>query len=118
MKQYITIKQASDELDKKAYNQLALWLKDHGYILSWKNKPNDLVKHTKNKAGDFVFMNVGQMIEFLAEKGDLFSVHSIFVSVFRMRGLVGEQYPESMNFKNLCDNLWDEVKEILEKENE
>ncbi|KKK72161.1 hypothetical protein LCGC14_2906670 [marine sediment metagenome] len=118
MKQHITTGEAHIQLKNKQYDKVCDWLKKKGYIIEWKNKPNDGVLHSQNIAGELVFINTGQMIEFLDERyGCRFDILKIidepkygrngYAWVIELKGWVGKENQE------LCDALWEAVKEIL-----
>ncbi len=103
MKQHITKKQL-DELSGEAEQRLHIWVLMHKYTSSWNAKK----------------LNIGQMIEFLddylLEKKDDWSIHVgrngyMFASA---KGTLRPQPHKGLEI-DLCDALWEAVKEVLEK---
>lgn len=95
MKQHITNKQLID-LSMEAAQRLEVWLKAKGY-------PQRL--------------NIGQMIEFLAEKEviDEEFIYCQWELNNNCPSWVVNSDGENYRSKELCDALWEAVKEILEK---
>ena len=91
MKQHITAKQAN-EMNEKGRKELLVWLKKddrYGY------PDNCLMAPSIHNVSE---ITIGKMIEFL---GDSYNQH---ISPLAWRGDV-----------ELCDSLWEAVKEVLEK---
>ncbi len=96
MKQFITQDQLQ-ELSFHAGNKLANWMHKKKYR-------ND---------GDYIFLSIGQMIEFLDE-------HKKIVNITRYTSDIAEGWNVSDVVKGtsiqieLCDALWEAVKNVLE----
>lgn len=104
MKQHITVEQAEKELGKK-YADGVVWLQEHGYGEYGK------AYHKNN-----IFMNIGQMIEFLDERKTQ-EEWKLEKTTFHERGGWFWSIDEEKNYQRfLCDALWEAVKQLLEKE--
>jgi hypothetical protein len=95
--------------------QITLEQLDEISLENRKKLHNFLRKKYELDRGPFACPNIGEMIEFLAEKrkrdwGILFGKNLAFVAT--KKGLKGKT-PDNRNGE-LCDGLWEAVKEILE----
>lgn len=112
MKQYITIKDLN-QLSEKGKKRLREWSQSKGYgkdeLVQWTNGEKTMMP--------FDLLSIGQMIEFLAENNELFI------------GVEENPWNEKRNLQltffntkigkapsDICDELWEAVKEILNKE--
>lgn len=120
MKQNITIDQLN-ELSKKGKERLRRWWKPqygdqyfpslnfidlYGWCLDPKGEEKQL-KHLKKK--HYPLLSIGQMIEFLVEN---YPTGDLAIEIY-----LGEMFIKATRFdtKDICDALWEAVKEILEK---
>ena len=100
MKQTITIKQLN-ELNEKGKKKLRKWVEDKDY---W---PPPL-----SKSDHQLILSIGQLVEFLDENDDYFKTW------YRLGKSKISRECRSFQWKydeELCDNLWEAVKEALEK---
>lgn len=113
MKQYITIEQLN-ELSYDAKRALRKWWKPKlgdWYVCehpAWSKTPAlATYKHHawKSKRG-YPLLSIGQMIEFLNEHPEKFDLSK--------RGQWGDGYFDFNWDGELCDMLWEQVKEVLE----
>ncbi len=113
MKQNITVEQLS-ELSKKGKKRYwnKFWPKSQGekveFMQNYHNG-NYYYKNSKNPSIEFYsLITIGQMIEFLWEHQGI-------------QGMSGDEYgylvmpTRSDEVEKLCDELWKDVKELLEK---
>lgn len=118
MRQHISIEQLN-ELSEKGKKRLVKWWKPKQgdlvlfmqgaliatiYPIDWTNEELKNKKPIENQ--EFPLLSIGQMIEFLDEHTDLESEDSHFP--MKEISWRTDIYPE------LCDSLWEAVKEILE----
>ena len=132
MKQFITIDQLS-ELSDQAKQRLGEWihrnpsfvpldlpLKDQSYQVIW-TEP----KTPNNKTYWLPLLSIGQMIEFLDNHNSYEVLGEPYDGGFICKGYRGEHirwevtpsgkaFPERYVAEELCDSLWEAVKEILE----
>lgn len=101
MKQHITIEQYN-ELSDGEKNLLSYWVVDH---------PNGCcAPHITEIYDGDALLNIGQMIEFLDERYENFDLATGGSGwmVYYKKGVYETQ-------EELCDALWEAVKEVLEK---
>lgn len=100
MKQHITIDQLK-ELSEKGKERYYGWVDNHVEI----GRPRD------------IFLSIGQMIEFIKESGGSMSItlwdEGWTVTWNNNKGLV-----EPMFYDELCDALWEAMKQVLESQQE
>ena len=95
MKQYITLKQL-DELSKEQADKLYEWYQK---IDSFENS-------------EFPpYLSIGQMIEFL--RTDKNNIYTIYQSDL-VKSNVDGKTEKIIKYEELCDALWEAVKEVLE----
>lgn len=122
MKQHITIEQLN-ELTDKGRERLREWWKpktlgelfydpEHGYV-AW--NPSTPMKMRIAEVEPLPILSIGQMIEFLGQK-------TIEIDAYEQRWdswAVGVWERDGMSIRHesseLCDALWEAVKEVLEK---
>ena len=97
MKQHITPEQLN-ELSKEEKKKLRKWLMDKQIMIV---QPHYLIP-----------LSIGQMIEFLDENGFEITRHKTESADHVWSVTRGDS---NFLFKELCDALWEAVKEILEK---
>lgn len=124
MKQHITIKQAHDELSKSHYKKAVEWLDGKGYIERYYDLGDEAlipvgIPFTKNKnGGDYAFMTIGQMIEFLQPHRDE-DEHDFLMQPSWFAGRTGcvaiKWWFSDDQDGELCDALWEACREILDK---
>jgi hypothetical protein len=98
MKQNITTKQLN-ELSEKGKDKLITWMMNCGYVTVEVNLEEDIP-----------LLSIGQMIEFLDEQFVELHQTSSFWGVRLKKNKYVVEKP-----KELCDALWQAVKEVLEK---
>ena len=119
MKQHITVEQAR-ELNKEQFNKLYDWAENkypeffpHGVIMMLESSEKSLSR----------CIDIGRMIEFLDEK-DFFHKINRYQNIGKVGLEIGDnKFVENWNVdgkksfqkKELCDALWEAVKEVLEK---
>ena len=141
MKQHITVEQLN-ELSEKGKEKLRKWWKpqDTDLVWNWKNKGEPEINHACNyqeawdsSAGSdgygncFPLLSIGQMIEFLDDKRlhvpynndnlvEFFGVSKYGLGHWYV-GVDGSDELASTDHirLELCDALWEAVKEVLEK---
>lgn len=112
MKQHISFKQFN-ELSQKAKNKLTTWL-DKKMYEELEGTAFVVVKDDHPEYRVMQRVTIGRMIEFLDEHGGFMSKH-----IWRgQEGWVFDSYDDwSLDrTKELCDALFEPVKQILEKE--
>jgi len=117
MKQHITIEQLN-ELDRKQRRKLELWCFTHGYFTRY-NVPGEPTRFSDTKTFtsyviDPMELSIGQMIEFLDEQERCDWV------LDGRSGYIELHWKDHSHTiiqwdKELCDALWEAVKEVLEK---
>lgn len=99
MKQHITLEQLN-ELSEEARLRLKTWWKENYHILP----------------SDYPTPNIGHMIEFLDLRlRDIeYEVDMWYVRIFNYdKPSDSEEYLQTINYPELCDALWEAVKENL-----
>ena len=100
MKQHITTKQLK-ELSEKGKDELMKW-----FVGKLESNPDwdDILVNP-----DGMLLSIGQMIEFLGNETESISCWEDGWMVIERRGTKDKSYTKS----ELCDALWDAVKEVL-----
>ncbi len=94
MKQRITTKQLN-ELSEKGKKKLWKWVSFHGDLTFNKDEHKGAIAH-------FSLLSIGQLIEYLGEDWHITLFHNVH----------GDEYEVSYK-DELCDALWEPVKEVL-----
>ncbi len=118
MKQYITVKQLN-ELSEKGKERLKKWVISHSYnIGGFKHCEGQWIEVKGIKKGieefkwPFPLLSIGQMIEFLDEQNDGEYFDAMWAN--DKNNTRGHYRSFSWEYKEeLCDCLWQAVKEIL-----
>ena len=112
MKQHITLDDLN-QLSKKGKKRLFLWSK------TCKSFQDEIFEGDYDP--NFPILSIGQMIEFLEHHGKLgqilhFSTWTGAICAWRVTNKEGipSQIDGRPDFKELCDTLWESVKEVLE----
>ncbi|MCR4313548.1 MAG: hypothetical protein NUV58_04830 [Candidatus Roizmanbacteria bacterium] len=122
MKQYIEISQLT-ELSDKGKDRLRKWCENKLYFeYRDTSMPSDPVKNPSSIIKEIIPLSIGQMIEFLDEqnkgwKFDWRIEFKEFSAVSLVDYGIEVWYPANKKMVekyNLCDALWEAVKEILE----
>ena len=108
MKQHISISDL-EQLSKKGKERLRKWTKSRDYRL-----PIGVNAKTGNIKFTLPLLSIGQMIEFLDEQL-YFDFFERFVKTHDGEWNYEDDNLLSHNYKELCDSLWQAVKEVLEK---
>lgn len=125
MKQHITVEQLN-ELSGSAKEKLKMWWEpeagDKVLDLSFKHTSflenshegywNDIADPDFSSDGLLPLLSLGQMIEFLNEKQE-YQFH-IFRRTFDWKVIVSDLHYGKEIGGELCDHLWEAVKEVLE----
>jgi len=107
MKQHITV-QDLNQLSKTGKKRLRNWCKGKGYgkneLVEWENGEKTFLP--------FDILSIGQMIEFLDEEDDYFKTwyRQGNSKVSKTNKTISWEYNEE-----LCDDLWQEVTKVLER---
>lgn len=121
MKQHITVEQLN-ELSDKGKERLRAWWKPQagdlataegdGYraVLVYNFSVNTI------KQAQYPLLSVGQMMEFLSESEYAFEI-TCDIGMLTMDKFIGYEQREAMGSEELCDALWEAVKEELEDTN-
>lgn len=94
MKQHITIEQL-EGLSSKAERKLRTWARKRANDKNWLLVP---------RGHERLWLNIGQMIEFLGDHNDTWTYYTVLD--WKKRVVLGNSL--------LCDVLWEAVKEVLE----
>lgn len=113
MKQRITVEQA-EELGVAGWKRLNKWLLKRKYIERWELK---LLKELSNNKGNqwSTLLNIGAMIEFLDERASylIFGNGKYMNNEVKWRVKFGGRSSTNDPEPELCDALWEAVKEVL-----
>ena len=99
MKQRITREQL-DELSRDERKPLTLWALERGYVIATAKE-------------NIPLLTIGQMIEYLEDHEKYMELGVTLQTGVSESGPEGETWIDGTDFSNLCNSLWEDVKEHL-----